>query len=151
MNKAFVREPEMDGRAYCPRCQTLGTPVGAAALDAHILRESRAKMHDAAWFCGYPTCEVAYFNVFESVVLTSELKRSVYPKDPDAPLCGCFGFSYADVEADVRDGRPARIRALLARSQSPDANCHTLAADGQCCMREVQRLYMKLREEAPTP
>jgi hypothetical protein len=148
MNKAFVREPEMDGRAYCPRCQTLGVPVGAAPLDAHIRSQSRAKMHDAAWFCGYPQCEVAYFNVFESVVLTGELKRPVYPKDPDAPLCGCFGFAYADIEADVRDGQPTRIRALLVKSQSAEANCHTLAPNGQCCMREVQKLYMRLRSEA---
>ena len=84
MNKAFVREPEMDGRAYCPRCQTLGAPVGVGPLDAHIRRESRAKMHDAAWFCGYPQCDVAYFNVFESAVLIGELKHPVYPKDPAA-------------------------------------------------------------------
>ena len=30
MNKAFVREPDDDGRAYCPRCNSLGAPVGAA-------------------------------------------------------------------------------------------------------------------------
>ena len=151
MNKAFVREPETDGRAYCPRCQTLGTPVAAGPLDTHIRPESRSKMHDAAWFCGFGPCEVAYFNIFEGVVLTGELKWPVYPKDPDAPLCGCFGFGYAEVEADVRDGQPARIRQRLARSQSAAANCHTLAADGQCCIGHAQRLYMKLRADAPAP
>jgi hypothetical protein len=145
MNKAFVKEPEMDGRAYCPRCQTLGVPVAAGPLDTHIQRESRAKMHDAAWFCCFPQCEVAYFNVFETAVLVDELKGPVYPKDPDAPLCACFDFDYEDVLADARDDKPTRIRELLARSQSEEARCHTLAADGQCCMREVQRLYMKLR------
>lgn len=28
MNKAFLREPEPDGRAYCPWCQSLGEAVG---------------------------------------------------------------------------------------------------------------------------
>ena len=34
MNKAFVREPEFDGRLFCPLCQTLGVAVGAEALIA---------------------------------------------------------------------------------------------------------------------
>jgi hypothetical protein len=147
MNKAFVKEPEFDGRAYCPRCGSLGTPVGAGPLDAHIWAESRLKMHDAAWFCGFPRCEVAYFNIFEAVVTVDELKAPVYPKDLDAPLCACFGLTYDDVEADVGEPQPTRIRAVLAKSKTTDAQCQTLAADGQCCMKAVQELYMKLRNQ----
>jgi hypothetical protein len=90
---------------------------------------------------------VAYFNAMEQTVLVSELKAPVYPRDIDAPICACFGFGYDDVEADVRDGQPTRIRQLLARSQSSEAQCRTLAVDGLCCMREVQRLFMKLTSE----
>ena len=147
MNKAFVREPEFDGRAYCPRCGTLGVPVGAGPMDTHIRPESRTSMHDAAWFCGFARCDVAYFNEFEAVVTTDELLAPIYPSDLDAPLCPCFGFTYDDVEADVREGTPTRIRQLLAKSQSSEARCRTLAPDGQCCMREVQKLYMKLQAE----
>lgn len=148
MNKAFVREPEDDGRGFCPYCGSLGTPVEAGPLDTHIRPESRAKMREAAWFCGFPRCDVAYFNQFDAVVLIDELKAPVYPKQPSAPICACFGFSYDDVEADVRSGEPTRIRALLAKSKSPDARCHTLAADGRCCVGAVQELYMKLRSSA---
>jgi hypothetical protein len=145
MNKAFVREPEADGRAYCPQCGTLGLPVGAGPLDKYVRPQSRAKMRDAAWFCNFPRCEVAYFNEFEEIVLAEELTQPVYPKNFDAPLCACFGLSYADVETDVRDGTPKRVRELLAKSKSPAANCANLAADGRCCMAAVQELYMKLR------
>jgi hypothetical protein len=144
MNKAFVREPESDGRAYCPRCSSLGVPVGAAALDANILPESRAKMHDAAWFCNFPRCEAVYFNEFDEMVTVEELIAPVYPKDLDAPICPCFGFKYDDVEADVREGKPTRIRELLAKSRTPEARCETLATDGRCCMATVQELYMRL-------
>ena len=147
MNKAFVREPEDDGRAYCPRCKSLGVPVASGPLDTHILAESRGKMRDAAWFCGFPRCDVAYFNQFDAVVAMDELKAPVYPYDPNAPICACFGLTYDDVEADVRDGTPNRIRALLAKSKSPDARCQTLAADGRCCMSAVQELYMRLRSQ----
>jgi CopZ-like zinc binding protein len=147
MNKAFVREPDDDGRAYCPRCKSLGVPVESGPLDTHIRAESRGKIRDAAWFCGFPRCEVAYFNQFDAVVTMDELKAPVYPYDPDAPICACFGLTYDDVEADVRDVTPARIRALLAKSKSPDARCQTLAADGRCCMSAVQELYMRLRSQ----
>jgi hypothetical protein len=145
MNKAFVREPEPDGRQHCPRCNSLGLPVGAGPLDKYIRPESRSKMPESAWYCNFPRCEVAYFNEFEEVILVDELNCAVYPKDFDAPLCACFGFTYDDVAADVRDGQPTRIRQLLAKSKSPAAHCQTLAAAGRCCMATVQELYMKLR------
>jgi hypothetical protein len=148
MNKAFVREPEFDGRAFCPRCGTLGLPVESGPLDAHIRPEHRAKMHDSAWYCGFPRCEVAYFNLFDAIVLVDELKGPVYPHDPDAPICACFELNYDDVEADVRDGEPTRIRALLARAKSGESRCHTLAADGRPCTNAVQELYMRLRARA---
>src|SRR5262245_51299772 len=92
MNKAFVREPEADGRAYCPRCGSLGFPVGRGPLDAHIRPEARGKLGDSAWYCGFPRCEVAYFNLFDMQVGVSELKAPVYPHDLDAPICACFGL-----------------------------------------------------------
>ena len=146
MNKAFVREPDADTRVLCPRCGTGGTPVGSGPLDTHLRPEARTRMQDAAWYCSHSSCEVAYFNLFELTVMLSELQAAVYPYDVDAPICACFGFRYDDVEADIRDGQPIRIRKLLARSQSPEARCQTLAVDGQCCIREVQKLYMKLRQ-----
>ena len=106
MNKAFVREPEDDGRAFCPRCGNLGVPVNGGALDTHIRPESRAKMLDAAWYCGFYRCDVAYFNLFGGVVLTDELKGPVYPHDANAPICACFGLKYDDVVADVDEGTP---------------------------------------------
>jgi hypothetical protein len=101
-------------------------------------------MGDAAWFCGFDRCEVAYFNEFDALVTVDQLKSPSYPKDPDVPMCACFGFEQSDVEADVADGTPTRIRELLAKWKSPEARCRTLAADGKCCMAEVQRFYMKL-------
>jgi hypothetical protein len=145
MNKAFVREPEADGRAFCPRCGALGFPVERGPLDAHIRAESRGKLGDSAWFCGFGRCEIAYFNLFEMFVEVGELKAPVYPKDLDAPICACFGLKYDDVDADVREGTPMRVRELLAKSKTVEARCHELAADGRPCMAAVQELYMRLK------
>jgi Zinc binding domain len=125
MNKAFVREPEPDGRAYCPQCGTLGVTVGKVTLDHHIVAESRSKLGDGAWFCGFARCDVAYFDLFERLVLVSELLAPIYPKDSSAPIC------------------PWSLRELLRKSKSKEANCGLRSPDGQCCTQEVQRLYIR--------
>ena len=147
MNKAFVREPEAEERVYCPQCGTLGVPVEHSVLDRRIVPAARQKVGDAAWFCGLSQCDATYFNTFGAVVLVAELSEAVYPKDLDAPLCGCFPFFYDDVAADVEEGAPTRTRQLLAKSKSSEARCHELAADGRCCLGTVQALYMKLVNE----
>ena len=143
MNKAFVREPESDGRAYCSRCGALGVAVGKATLDHHIHSDFRVKIGDAAWFCGFAGCDVAYFDLFERVVLVSELQHPIYPKDASVAICSCFGFTVEDVDAAIQERSPLRIRELLAKSKSAQANCGTLAPSGQCCLQEVQRLYIR--------
>jgi len=145
MNKAFVREPEDDGSAFCPKCGTRGIPVWNGPMDTHIRQDARPRMGDRAWFCNSPRCGVAYFIPEGPIISVDELNASVYPKDLDAPLCACFGLTYDDVEADVRDGHPIRVRELLAKSKSPQARCATLASDGRCCMTAVQELYLRLR------
>jgi hypothetical protein len=148
MNKAFVREPDDDGRQLCPRCGSIGVPVDAVVLDAHIRPTARSKMLHDAWFCSFPRCHVVYYNQFDSVVTTDELFRPVYPKDGDAPICACFGFTYDDVAADVAAGTPTRIRELLARAKSSEARCSSTAADGRSCVGAIQELYMKLSSQA---
>lgn len=145
MNKAFLREPDADVRVMCPRCATPGTAVDSGPLDTHILPQHRDRLLDRAWYCSQTSCDVAYFSNFGQIVLLSELRAAIYPYDINAPICACFGFGYDEVEADVLAGQPRRIRELLLRSQSAEARCSTVAVDGQCCMKEIQRLYLKLR------
>lgn len=143
MNKAFVREPEFDGKAFCPRCGSLGVEVGQAVLDRHLRDEARGRLGNSAWFCGFAQCEVAYFDLFERLATVEQLRCEVFPKSPSAPICACFCFTLDDLDEDLREGAPTRVRALLARSKTSEARCRELAADGQCCMREVQRLYVR--------
>jgi hypothetical protein len=145
MNKAFVREPDADARLLCPRCGSLGTAVGSGPLNTHIREDHRARFGDSAWCCSNPECVVVYFDAFEQCVVVNELRKSVYPYEPSAPICPCFGLTYDDVDQDSVAPEPIRIRELVAKSKSPEAKCQTLAIDGQCCLKEVQRLYFKLR------
>ena len=145
MNKAFVREPEHTAD-YCPRCGSKGEPVGAETVRAHLPEGKSPALADPANFCPLPRCEVAYFDAFERVILTGELNQPVYPKDPDAPICACFGLCRSDIEQDVREGVVTRVKAILEKAKSPEAHCSRLAANGQPCIAYVQKYYMQCRQ-----
>jgi hypothetical protein len=144
MNKAFVREPE-DAGDRCPACGSTGQRVFAATLEAHLSPESRRQLSDSAYFCPHPTCGVAYFDSLERTVPADSLLCPVYPKDPEAPICPCFGLTVEDIEADVREGGVTRMKAHHAQAQSAEAHCATAAASGQSCIPVVQRCFMRLR------
>ena len=148
MNKAFMREPDHSAQSHCPRCGSLGLPVSRETLEAFLLPEAMSAVAESAFFCPYPTCEIVYFDVFERSVGTSSVRRAVYPKDPDAPICGCFGLTRDDIDQDIAEGVVTRCKDLIAKSKSPAARCSILAADGRSCVPEVQRYYMKSRKEA---
>jgi len=142
MNKAFVREPDRTAD-YCPRCGSKGEPVGTETLRHHLPGTLVQRVADPANFCPSPRCEVVYFDTFERIVLTSDLPRAVYPKDPNAPLCACFGLTHEDVEQDVREGVVTRVRAVIEKARSPEARCVQLAGNGRSCVAYVQKYYMQ--------
>jgi hypothetical protein len=145
MNKAFVREPDDSGAGHCPSCASLGVAVSRETWQAHVKTDGQCSLAESAFFCPFAKCEVVYFDMFDRRATVDSLRHGVYPKDPDAPLCGCFGLTHEDVQADVREGMVTRVRGLLAKAKTPEAHCLTMAANGQCCVPEVQRYYMKLR------
>ena len=142
MNKAFVREPDPTAD-YCPRCGSKGEPVGAVTLRGHLSDEQLGRIAEAADFCPSPDCPVAYFDSFERTVLAAELPQPVYPKDPQAPICACFGLLREEVEQDVWDGETARVKAAIEKAKSAAAGCLRAAANGRSCIPYVQKYYMQ--------
>lgn len=149
MNKAFLREPEDTGERHCPRCGSLGQSVARSTLDAQLTSSAAARLSAPAYFCPYALCDVGYFDLYERVAEASEFRQPVYPKDPDAPLCGCFGLTAADIEADIREGVVTRTRAIVERARTSEAQCALRAASGRSCVAEVQRYYLKCRGQQP--
>jgi hypothetical protein len=85
---------------------------------------------------------VVYFDAFERVLLTRDLGRPIYPKDPEAPICACFGLTREEIEADVQEGVTTRVKALLEKARSPAARCTQMAANGRGCTAYVQKYYL---------
>jgi hypothetical protein len=146
MNKAFVREPEAT-HEYCPRCGSKGLAVGEETLRAFLGPELRRDLAQTASFCPLPRCEVAYFDVLERIVLASAIRAPIYPKDPAAPICPCFGLTCEDIEQDLREGVVTRTRAAVERAKSADAPCLVKSPTGRSCQAAVQAYYMRRRGE----
>ena len=142
MNKAFIREPDQTAD-YCPCCGARGEPVGSKTLATYLTEEQRKQISASANFCPSPQCPVAYFDGFERQIFASDLKRPVYPKDPTAPICVCFGLTCDDIDQDVEEGVVTRTKAALERAQSSQARCQEMAANGQPCIAHVQKYYMR--------
>jgi hypothetical protein len=145
LNKAFVREPDDHGSRNCPRCGSLGVAVGRETLSAQLKPDAAEYVWSMAFFCPFAQCDVAYFDLFERTISVDLLARPVWPKDPEAPLCCCFGLTRDDIEADVAEGSVRRTRAVIEKARSPEARCVRMAPSGQSCIAQVQRYYMKLR------
>lgn len=143
MNKAFVREPDEPDDAHCPRCGAIGSSVSGATIAAHLREDLHSPLGSSAFFCVSASCEVAYFDTNGQTITTPQLRTAIYPKHPEAPICACFGLKADDVAADARAGNPAGVRMLIERSKTQSDKCATLAADGKCCVDEVQRVYLK--------
>jgi hypothetical protein len=144
MNKAFVREPDATDE-LCPRCGSIGVQVSREIIERHVREESREQIASVANFCPSAKCEVAYFDVFERVLLTSALLRSVYPKDLSAPICPCFGLTCDDIDDDIAEGTNQRTKSCVLRAQSPEARCAECSPSGRSCVAEVQRYFLQRR------
>jgi Zinc binding domain len=140
MSRAFMKDPE-PGDPRCPGCGGLGEPVGPTTMDAHLAAAARAPLGASAFYCADASCRTAYFNAWGAAVPADQVTGPAWPKDPEAPICPCFGMKAADVLADAREGRKERVKALVEKSRGPEARCATSAPDGVCCVPKVMRLF----------
>jgi len=142
MNKAFIKEAD-GGQAACPRCGTAGQAVYRQTLQAHLPEAARQRLTESAFFCPSARCRVVYFDLFDRVVEESEVLAPVYPKNPAAPLCACFGLTTDDVEQDLKEGGVTRTRACVEKARSGLARCAERSPSGQSCIPHVQSYYMR--------
>ena len=151
MNKAFVKEDD-DREPRCPQPEGCGGPgvaVPPATVAAQAPETAVAALSDDVLYCLDPACEVGYFDPWGATIPATALASLSWPKDPNAPLCPCFGMTREDVIEDAERKDPSRLRELIAKSEGPDASCTTRTPDGRCCVTEARRLY--LRHLQPDP
>jgi hypothetical protein len=129
------------GDLRCPGCGGPGEEVGRPTLEAQLPPEALGPLKGAAYYCADPACAVAYFGGWGAAVPHVKLRSTAYPKNPEGPICPCFGVKASDVVADARDGRKDRVKSLLERARGPEARCAERSPDGRCCAPLVSRLF----------
>lgn len=144
MNKAFVREPD-SAEERCPECGAIGQPVQRRTVEIHVRPGSAERIATVANFCPTATCSVVYFDFFERTLLQSDLRSPIYPKDPQAPICACFGLTIADIDQDLAEGTNQRTKACVLRAQSAEARCEEHAPNGRSCVAAVQSYFLQRR------
>jgi hypothetical protein len=142
MNKAFLREPDITDE-HCPRCGAIGQSVQRATVETHVRPGSAIRIAGVANFCPTANCPVVYFDMFERMLLVEDLTVPVYPKEPSAPICVCFGLTTADIDRDLAEGTNRRTKACVLQAQSAEAQCAERAANGRSCVAEVQRYFLQ--------
>jgi hypothetical protein len=147
MNKAFCKEPDSAVPPLCPRCGNEGTPVTQETLRAHLPPGSVESLGEPAYFCGTDACDVAYFDLLERSIPAADVRGLFWPKDPQGPLCCCHGLTVDDVDADLAEGVPSRVREVVRKAALPEAGCPVTSPDGRPCAARVQRYYMRRRAE----
>jgi hypothetical protein len=125
----------------CPSCDTLGDAVGPPTLVAQVPADLRGALGDRAYYCVNSACRTAYFNGWGTVVPAERIARPAFPKDPDGPLCPCFGVSPSQILSEAREGRKEGIRSLKARAEGPEARCAECSPDGRSCLPRALRLF----------
>ena len=147
MNKAFCKEPDSAVPPRCPRCGNEGAQVATETLAAHVTPAAVAALGEPAYFCGTDSCSVAYFDLLERQIPAANAHGLHWPKDPQGPLCCCYGLTVDDVDADLAEGVPTRVRAVLKQSGLPEAACGIHSADGRPCVARVQKYFLRRTSE----
>jgi hypothetical protein len=140
MNQAFIREPE-DQDPRCPQCGSRGNSVSRETLAGHLPAPLVDGFTGDTFYCPNASCEVAYYDIAGRTAAREQMTRTAYPKDPSAPICSCFGVTPEQVELEAREHRTALLADLLAKAESPEADCVRQAPDGRCCIALVQRHF----------
>jgi hypothetical protein len=98
-------------------------------------------------FCPNPTCDHLYFDG-EWVALKHDARVRVGLKESSdpVPLCYCFGFTRADVRAEVHaTGKCSIPDRITAEVQAGNCACETKNPSGACCLGEVRKAIKEAR------
>jgi hypothetical protein len=145
MNKAFCKEPEQSARPLCPTCGAEGQVVTEATLRAHVPAGDAETLAEPVAWCDTERCPVAYFDSLERTIAVERATGIHWPKCPTGVLCQCHGLTCEDVDADLAEGEPRRVREIVRRAGEPGAECALRSADGRSCVARVQRIYVRRR------
>lgn len=141
-----------DGQSSgCTKCGGASWPVSRKTMLLMLKTDRFDHIGDGSYrFCSDPVCEVVYCaEVRNNSFTTDDLRVRVGIKERKhpIPICYCFGFDEADLEAEIsgtgRTSIPDRIASLLRLGMCA---CEARNPSGACCLGEIKRVVARLTE-----
>lgn len=121
----------------CPDCGRAAVEVGITTILHHLkspwTHELRVQKY---YFCETVECDAVYFGEDGSVIGTTKIRGEIGQKrkDPDRPLCYCFGVTQSDAERDPN------IKAFVVeQTKRGVCACDTRNPSGRCCLKDFPK------------
>ena len=132
------------GSEHCPRCGTRGRRVASVTVRSILKTGFGSAVHDDVdyRFCARPHCDVLYFDATawcaskHDATIRVGLKETIDP----VPLCYCFGFTRADVRAEIATTGACTIPdRITAEVKAGRCACEVKNPLGTCCLGDVRK------------
>lgn len=139
-------------RTHCPSCGTKGRRVPPITLDSLVV-EGFQRRDEPYRFCPSPDCDTAWFGEHSGHRIprsASRVRIGQKERAADRPLCYCFGYSFADLAADVaRTGGSSIPDEITARCRRGEDRCPETNPQGSCCLGNVRAALKSLLSKPP--
>jgi len=135
----------------CPECGHATKPVQTTTVKSLVRPEALRDVGEEPWFfCGSPDCSTVYVTGSGTARLEKReitVRVGVKETEDPIPVCYCFGFDRAAIEADIRRTGETEIRKeITARVKAGECRCETMNPSGRCCLGDVGRAIAQAKK-----
>jgi hypothetical protein len=137
----------------CPSCSAHGAAVTIATVKALLASSALARLTPSHFhFCAGPDCGVVYFSDDGQIFVTSDVRVTVWEKQPagERTVCYCFGENEPDMRREIeRDGRTSAVERVRAHIAARRCACDVRNPRGTCCLGDVMAAVKRLGADLP--
>lgn len=149
MDRCASSNNESATKIKCPSCGKEGKNMNLITLKSLLKASALETLEpdNSYLFCSTSVCTTVYFSVSHSQTFAqSDLKLSVYQKDPgmDVPVCYCFDWTRERLIQAVRTvQQPAN--QIKAHVRAGRCGCEVNNPQGACCLGNVSTFVQELK------
>jgi hypothetical protein len=125
------------GKHVCPVNGKLYSEVSLGTIMHHIHTPWLHSLKDQAYyFCDDPECDVVYFGLDNTTIITGSLRTIVGVKDQsdESPVCYCFGISRQQA---INDSEAKAF--VIEQTKNHTCSCATSNPSGRCCLKDFPK------------
>jgi hypothetical protein len=138
----------------CPVSDRRGVPVSALTVKALLTDLALCRFEPAAFrFCPDPHCRVVYFDAVGRCFLTTEIRVSVWQKEPfgERSICYCFAESEASIRREIgASGRSMAVERVRGHIDAGRCACELRNPRGACCLGDLIAAVRRVASASPT-